>query len=109
MDELEWIREDQNLSDAERDQAVTDLIELVVAVDGILQAQSEHDAQYFVSNCGRPFNSEEVGKIQAVLLKAYRWQYIISGVQVPQFNKVLGGMINEAQGERIKTALGTLI
>ncbi|MDH5445675.1 MAG: hypothetical protein OEY52_08975 [Gammaproteobacteria bacterium] len=109
MDELEWIREDQKLNDNERDQAVTDLIELVVAVDGILQAQSEHDAQYFVSNCSRAFSTDEVTQIQAALLKAYRWQYILSGVQVPQFNKVLGGMINETQGEKIKEALGTLI
>jgi hypothetical protein len=39
LDELEWRREDAKLAPAERDQAVTDLIDLVVAVDGILQAQ----------------------------------------------------------------------
>jgi len=109
IDELEWQREDQKLSDGERDQAVTDLIDLVVAVDGILQVQSEHDAQYFVSNCSRAFSTDEVSHIQQTLLKAYRWQYILSGVQVPQFNKILGGLINEEQGERIKAALDTLV
>ncbi|MFO7602880.1 MAG: hypothetical protein R6X06_03585 [Gammaproteobacteria bacterium] len=109
MDELEWLREDQKLSASERDQAVQDLIDLIIAVDGILQAQSSQDAQYFVSNATRAFTTEEVTKIQQTFLKAYRWQYIISGVQVPHFSKVLGSMINEEQGERITTALATLI
>ena len=109
MDELEWLREDQKLTASERDRAVDDLIDLVVAVDGILQAQSAHDAQYFVSNCQRAFGSEEVAHIQQTFLKAYRWQYIISGVQVPRFSQVLGSLITAKQGERITTALGTLI
>jgi hypothetical protein len=109
MDELEWVREDQKLTEAQRDQAVDDLIELVVAVDGILQAQSQHDARYFVSNCMRAFSSAEVEQIQQTFLKAYRWQYILSGVQVPHFSQVLGNLINEAQGERITSALATLI
>src|SRR4030095_12243078 len=37
MDELEWKREDAKLDAAQRDAAVTDLIELVGAVDGMLQ------------------------------------------------------------------------
>lgn len=108
LDEIEWQREDEKLTDSERDQAVNDLIELVVAVDGILQAQSKHDAHYFVSNCSRIFDSENFAQIQKIFLKAYRWQYILSGVQIPHFLKVLGGLITEAQGERINSALATL-
>src|SRR5262245_45365006 len=33
LDELEWVREDENLDDDARDRAVTDLIDLVVGVD----------------------------------------------------------------------------
>jgi len=108
MDELEWIREDQKLSTAERDKAVDDLIELVVAVDNILQAQSKQDAEYFVLNSDRSFSSLEVQAIYNTFLKAYRWQYILSGVQVPQFNKVLGSLLNEQQVEKITSALATL-
>ena len=53
MDELEWRREDARMSADERDQAVDDLIALVVAVDGILQAQSAADAEYFGQIAGR--------------------------------------------------------
>lgn len=109
LDEMEWKREDSRLDEAQRDQAVNDLIDLVGAVDGILQAQSQQDAQYFVSNCHRAFTHEEVDVIHQTFLKAYRWQYIVSGVQLPQFSKALGSMITQEQGERISEALAAII
>ncbi len=109
MDEMEWIREDQKLSAEQRDQAVNDLIDLVVAVDSILQVQSKQDTHYFVANAGRQFSSDEVKAIEEGLLKAYRWQYILSGVQVPRFQTVLGNLITQKQFERISQALATLI
>src|SRR5262245_19812200 len=48
MDELEWRRENAKLDDASRDRAVTELIELVAGVDGILQLQARSDADYFI-------------------------------------------------------------
>lgn len=108
MDEMEWIRENHKLSDDERDQAVTDLIDLVVAVDNILQIQSEHDANYFVANAGRAFSSDEVKVLHDTILKAYRWQYIFSGVEGPRFFKVLSRFITTEQSERIGAALATL-
>ena len=44
LDELEWRDENKRLNSEQREQAVTDLIELVVAVDGILQMQASADA-----------------------------------------------------------------
>ena len=85
------------------------MIELVAAVDGILQMQAEQDAQYFVANCKRVFTSKEFENIHQSILGAYRWQYIISGVQVPHFGEVLGGLINEKQGERIQNALAPIM
>lgn len=108
MDELEWLREDAKLSAEERDRAVEDLIALVVAVDGILQAQARQDAEYFAANSGRAITRGELGHIHRTLLKAYRWQYILSGVQVPRFGEVLNRLITPAQGERIAAALATL-
>ena len=108
MDELELARENAHLAPKDRDKAVNELIELVVAVDGILQVQSAEDAGYFAANCARPFNSEESKAIKDGLLKAYRWQYILSGVQVPRFGKVLSGMVTPAQSDRIGAALATL-
>ena len=108
MDEMEWIREDAKLTPEQRDAAVDDLIGLVGAVDGILQAQSKADGDYFLLAAGRAFTSEEAEQIRATFLRAYRWQYIVSGVQEPRFVEVLGSLITPAQGERIQAALAPL-
>jgi hypothetical protein len=109
MDELEWVREDTGLSADERDRAVDELITLVVTVDGILQAQAQRDAEYFVANCRRAFTGEEMEAVQQSILKAYRWQYILSGVQVPRFGQVLSGLITPEQSERLGSALATIM
>ncbi len=57
LDELEWKRENARLTPAERDEAVNDLIALVAAVDGILQAQAQSDADYFLLQAGRAFTA----------------------------------------------------
>ena len=108
LDELEWTRHDVTLTAAQRDRAVDEFIELVVAVDGILQAQAKADACYFVVNCGREIEAAEAAAIETAFLKAYRWQYIHSGAQHPQFVKVLSSLITEKQGQRIQSALATL-
>jgi len=109
LDELEWRRENERLSDEEHDSAVDDLIDLVVAVDGILQAQSEADANYFCMIAGRVFDASERERLRDGLLRAYRWQYILSGVQEPRFSGILCSLINTAQIDRIRNALLTLI
>jgi hypothetical protein len=109
LDELEWQRADAKLAPAERDQAVDDLIALVAAVDGILQMQAAADTDYFLRVCGRTFGKSEVEKIGSTMLKAYRWQYIGSGVQEERFQKALGGMITEAQMKRIGEALAPIV
>jgi hypothetical protein len=43
------------------------------------------------------------------MLGAYRWQYIVSGVQNERFTKILAGMVNEAQMGRIGAALAPLM
>lgn len=109
LDELEWAREDAKLSQYERDEAVNDLIQLAVAVDGLLQMQAEEDTRYFVENCERSFTDEQKQMIHDATLKAYRWQYIFSGVELERFQKVLTGMITEEQFGRIGAALETLM
>ena len=105
LDEIEWAREHRRMTPEQRDRAVDDLIGLVGAVDGILQAQSAADAAYFTSLCGREFTAQEQESIRAGVLRAYRWQYIISGVQHPHFGRLLTSMTTEAQMARIQSAL----
>jgi hypothetical protein len=109
LDELEWSRENAKLTAAERDLAVGDLIDLVAAVDGILQMQSAADVDYFLRVCGRTFDKPQVERLRDTVVKAYRWQYIGSGVQDERFQEILGGMITEAQMQRIGAALAPIV
>ena len=109
LDELEWTTEHARLTDEERDGAVNDLIGLVGAVDGILQAQSAADTGYFLAIAGRDFSEGQRNALQAVMLAAYRWQYIISGVQHVHFGRLLSSMTTPAQMERIQQALAPIM
>ncbi|HSN22127.1 MAG TPA: hypothetical protein VLS49_15695 [Usitatibacter sp.] len=109
LDELEWIREDAKLDAKARDKAVDDLIGLVGAVDGIVQMQAKADAEYFLATLGRELAPGPRAAVAEAFLKAYRYQYIVSGVQEERFNKILGGMITQAQGERIGKALEPIL
>ena len=108
MDELEWPLEDKKLTSEERDRGVDELIELVGAVDGILQAQSKADVDYFLEVRNPVLRKEEIDRIRDSVLKAYRWQYIFSGTEHPRFKTALGSLITEAQGKRINNALGMI-
>jgi hypothetical protein len=109
LDELEWRREHAGLAMDQKEQAVDDLIALVGAVDGILQAQASADADYFIAVAGRRYDGEEESGIRTLLLRAYRWQYIVSGVQHPQFARLLTDMTTPAQMDRIRTALAPIL
>jgi hypothetical protein len=108
MDELEWPREDSKISDEERDRAIDELIALVLDVDGILQNQSISDVGYFLELCGRSFTDDKVQRIKDGVLKAYRWQYIFSGVEHPRFQKLFVELTSEDQRQRVGAALATL-
>ena len=108
IDEMEWRREDATLGAAQRDAAVDDLIALVGAVDGILQLQSAADVDCFVTMAGRPFDRATVARLRAAMLRAYRWQYILTGAQNERFQAVLGALATPAQMQRIGAALAPL-
>jgi hypothetical protein len=109
IDELEWRRVDARMTAMERNHAVQELIGLVQAVDGILQQQSEADGRYFADSCGRTLTALQADQVTAALLAAYRWQYIVSGVQDARFNAVLGSLIDGTQARYIQVALAPLM
>ena len=109
LDEIEWQRANAKLSPAQRDAAVDDLIALVAGVDGILQAQTSADVEYFTGIAGREFSTDERTALEAGVLKAYRWQYIVSGVTHPHFGRLLTSMTTPAQMDRIQKALTPIV
>ncbi|OUL95335.1 hypothetical protein [Paraburkholderia hospita] len=109
IDELEWMREDVKLDKPARDAAVDDLIALVAGVDGVVQMQATEDATYFCQHVDRTLLHAEIAEVQAAMLDAYRWQYIVSGVEEPRFRSLLTSMIDEEQGQRIFAALAPIM
>ena len=109
LDELEWRRENSALTSAERDKGVGDLIDLVAAVDGILQMQSAADTEYFLRICGRTIDAKHADMLRNAVLRAYRWQYIGSGVQNERFLRTLQSLVTDAQMQRIGAALAPII
>lgn len=109
LDELEWVREDAKLDAPQRDHAVDDLIALVDAVDGILRMQAGTDSRYFRSLAERDFSATAYERIEAAMLAAYRWQYIVSGVENAHFMEVLQGLVTDSQMQRIRSALAPLM
>jgi hypothetical protein len=107
--ELEWRRAHAKRNASERDQGVTDLIDLVGAVDGILAMQAHADAAYFLQHAGRAFLTVEEAAIRDLVLKAYRWQHIVIGVREPRFLEVLRALTTPAQMERIGAALRPIL
>jgi hypothetical protein len=109
LDELEWRREHASLDAQQRERAVDDLIELVAAVDGIIAAQAQADARYFATIVARNLSPEERAGVRAGLLKAYRWQYIGSGVEEPRFAAILAELTTPEQQARIGQALAPIL
>jgi hypothetical protein len=108
VDELEWVRADAHLGPAARDAAVDDFIALVGAVDGLLQAQAAADVDYFLQIASGGFTTDEIRRLRAGVLGAYRWQYIFSGAEHPHFRGLLGRLVTPEQGARIGRALEAL-
>lgn len=109
IDEMELVAEDARLTPAERDAALDDLIALVGAVDGLVQGQAAADAAYFVKIANARFTGEQAAEIEAKVLKAYRWQYIVSGAMEQRFQKVLFGLLDDSQKQRLQAALAPLL
>jgi hypothetical protein len=108
IDELEWRRLDAGTSPAARDIAVDELIQLVGAVNAIVQAQAAADVEYFVRTCGRRLGAWQTDMVRQTVLEAYRFQYIFSGARHPHFASTLAALTTDAQLGRIHDALSDL-
>ena len=109
LDELEWRAEDERIDEKARDQAVDDLIALVVEVDKVLQAQTAADFDYFIIHSRQLYSGDQQRVVHDAVLAAYRWQYVVSGIQGSRFVEVLGEMISDDQMQRVTNALAPLI
>lgn len=108
LDELEWQRVHDGMQPEAIDAAVTDFVELLRMVDGILQTQATADGEYFCSNSGAFFDRERCNAVKACLLKAYRLQYLVSGAHIERFQRALSSKLTAGQMQRVDAAFAPL-
>ena len=109
LDEMEWQRVHLAMKPDAIDAAVKDLVELVRMLDGILQTQASADGEYFCSCAGVYLDRERCNAVKACLLKAYRLQYIVSGVRIERFQRALSSKVTSGQMQRVEAAFAPLI
>lgn len=109
IDHLETLRAFQHMTEAEKDRAVDDLIELVGAVDGLIQTQSQFDVQNLQRCLWRQLSEAERREIYAAVLAAKRYAFIESGVTHPNFQELFGLVTTPSQQLRVQQALGAVL
>ena len=77
------------LSEAERDQAIDELLQLGGAVDGLLGDQVELDIDALQAATGRTFSEAERDQIRTHQRRAYRWTFLVSGLEHPNFVRIV--------------------
>jgi hypothetical protein len=108
MDHLETVRAFAGMTPAERERAIDELIELVGAVDGLLQQQVERDVANLATRLARRFDERETKELRRELLRAKRWTFIQSGVSHPRFEQLFTEVTTPGQRARVGTALESL-
>jgi P-aminobenzoate N-oxygenase AurF len=105
MDHLETLRAFKDIGDFEREMAVEDLIELVGAVDGLLQEQSRLDVDSLARYLDRSLGASAHQDVYNHVLAAKRYTFIESGVTHPNFVQLFAAVTTPAQQERVQKAL----
>ena len=109
MGHLEAIRAYEQMDDAERDTAIDDLIELVGAVDGLLQKQTGFDVQNLQQYLGRDLSEAETTEIHDSVLRAKRYAFIESGVTHANFQELFAIVTTGPQQQKVQKALEPLL
>jgi hypothetical protein len=109
IDHLEALRAFGDMTGAEKDIAIDDLIALVAGVDGLLQQQSRLDLENFERLRARPLASGLRDEVGREILRAKRWTFIESGVTHPRFQELFLAVTTPAQRDKVGKALGPIL
>jgi hypothetical protein len=91
----------------EREAAVDGLLELGTAVDGLLGQQIELDIDALERATARRFTDEEKNEIRNEQRRAYRWTFLVSGLEHPNFVRIVDEL-TEHGGAKIAAAAQAL-
>jgi hypothetical protein len=91
----------------QREEAIDQLLELGGAVDGLLGQQIELDLDALQKASGRAFTDAERDEIRTHQRRSYRWTFIVSGLQHPNFVRIVEQITSEGAA-KIAAAAGAL-
>jgi hypothetical protein len=95
------------LSEEEREGAVDELLELGMAIDGLLAKQIDLDIETLAGATGRMFSEDEKEEIRNHQRRAYRWTFLVSGLEHASFVKIVNEL-TDAGSEKIAGAAKAL-
>ena len=96
-----------DLSAEQRTGAVDEFLDLGGAVDGLLGEQVEMDIESLQAATGRAFSDEEKEEIRTHQRRAYRWTFLVSGLEHPNFVRIVDELTTTG-GEKIAGAAKAL-
>lgn len=85
------------LTAEQREEAIDQLLALGGAVDGLLAQQIELDIGSLARASRRTFTDAEMREIGAHQQRAYRWTFLVSGLQHPNFVRIVGQLTARGQ------------
>ena len=86
-------------SDEDREKAVDEFLELGGAVDGLLGQQVEMDIEALKMVVGRALSEDDKEEVRTHQRRAYRWTFLVSGLEHPNFVKIVGELTTEGSGK----------
>jgi hypothetical protein len=92
------------LTPAEREQAIDELLALGGAVDGLLAQQIELDIDALAAATGRAFSDRERDEIRGHQQRAYRWTFLVSGLEHPNFVRIVSELTTTGTDKITQTA-----
>jgi hypothetical protein len=96
-----------DLNEEEREGAIDELLELGMAIDGLLAQQTDMDIEALEGTTGRTFSGDEKDEIRTHQRRAYRWTFLVSGLEHPKFVKIVSEL-TDAGSEKIASAAKAL-
>ena len=89
----------ENLSLEEREGAIDEVLELGGAIDGLLAQQIGLNIEALEKATGRTFTDAEKEEITTETQRAWRWTFLVSGLEHPNIVKAVGELTESGQGK----------
>ena len=89
----------REIGEEDREKAVDELLELGGAVDGLLSQQADLDLVSLEKAIGRTLTEKDKAEIKRHTQRAYRWTFLVSGLEHPNFVRIVSELTERGPGK----------